>query len=244
MRITLPSKLELENIQSTLMAIKTAGNDASIKAIVLEGQSDVFCLGMSFDYLASNTNTNTHHAIDLFAELIHQIHLSVKPTLAVVRGKALAGGAGLAAACDFIIAGEKASFGFSEALFGLLPGIILPFLLQRISAQKAKQLILSAHTITAQQAFKISLVDEMVATDQLEICLQTWVKNFTRIDSQIVGKVKKMVADVINEEVGGTLQQGTALLKEALANTQIMNNIHEYAEYGIVPWERQYDKIC
>lgn len=244
-RILIPALLEPESILETLNAIQTAICDDSVQAIVFEGNQDIFCSGMSFDYLAGTTDLALDKAktIDLFGVLIQTIHFSIKPTIALIQGKALAGGAGLAAACDFVIAGKNAAFGFSEPLFGLLPGMILPFLLQRISPKKVQQLMISANSITAENAFAIGLVDELVDAEQLEKILHYHVKNFSRVNARGVGKIKKILAETINTNLDDAVQKGGALLKHALNDEQVMNNIRNYTEHGIVPWKTEEYEI-
>lgn len=236
-RITLPRSLDLEGIQATFSAIKAAIENESISVIILEGKADFFCIGMSFDYLMKHSFQDVCQSINLFADLIKELYFSKKPTIAVVQGKALAGGVGLAAACDIIIADENASFGFSEALFGLLPGIILPFLLQRLSSQKIKYLTLSANSVNATQAFNLGLVDAITRTDELENCLQTWIKKLARLDPVVISKLKTMITNAISIPLEESLKKGSMLLKEALASPKILNNICNYTEFGMVPWE-------
>jgi enoyl-CoA hydratase/carnithine racemase len=236
-RIILPEKLDLESIKITLAALEAATFNES-KVIVFQGQGDIFCLGMSFENLLCNDSAGSIPlSIDLFDKLLRTIYFSKKPTIALVQGTALGGGAGIAAACDLIIAENNARFGFSESLFGLLPGMILAFLLYRISPQQAKRLILLANTITAQQALEIGLVDEKVDAFQLEACLQSKMKHLSRINPEVVFKIKEMIAEGVHLSLESFLENGRKALIKSLSDTKVINNIRDYIEYGMTPWE-------
>lgn len=237
-QITLPYSLNLESIQATLNAITAAIADEATSLLILEGTSEHFCIGMSFDYLTNHTTQDIHQSIDLFVHLMKVLYLSQKPTIALVQGKALAGGVGLAAACDIIIADENASFGFSETLFGLLPGIILPFLLQRVSSQKLKSLFLAAGSVGATHALRLGLVDVIARTSEIDNCLHDWIKKLSRLDPEVVHKTKALIADAHSLSLDANLQKGSALLKEGLETQTTRDKILNFTEFGIAPWER------
>ncbi|MFO7482465.1 enoyl-CoA hydratase-related protein [Oceanibaculum nanhaiense] len=98
--------------------------------LVLEGSGDSFCAGGDFEATASGETLDPAALYDLWRRLAEGPFVSV----ALVRGRANAGGVGLAAACDIVLADRSASFGLSEMLFGLFPACVLPFLARRIGA--------------------------------------------------------------------------------------------------------------
>lgn len=155
--------------------IRRAERDTSVRALVITGAGVAFCAGGDIasmaDRLAAPAETvaetgwrrqlRTH-------SLVRELHGLSKPTLAAVNGAATGLGADLALACDFIIAASSARIAMSYVLRGLIPdGGAAYFLPRRVGLARAKQLILTGHTLDASEALSIGLVDEVVAEAEL-----------------------------------------------------------------------------
>src|SRR6201999_1882478 len=89
------------------------------------------------------------------------------PTIAVVRGPAVAGGAGLATLCDFTLATPDAKFGYTEARIGFVPALVSAYLALQIGDKQARALLLSAKLFDAAEAHRLGLVNEVVAPEEL-----------------------------------------------------------------------------
>jgi methylglutaconyl-CoA hydratase len=153
-------------------AFAAAGRDPSARTVVLTGAGDVFCAGADLAYLrAMQANDLEENRMDSgrLAALFRQIYESRKPVIALVNGPALAGGCGLAAACDFVLASrERAAFGFPEVRIGFIPAVVAIFLVRRVGEGRARELILRGHTIGAEEAHRIGLATAVVAHGELE----------------------------------------------------------------------------
>ena len=117
-----------------------------VSVLILRGQPTVFCAGGDFGALVESGRTDPGGGVadpaplyDLWLRLTEAPFVSVS----VVRGRVNAGGVGLVAATDLVIAEPGASFALSELLFGLFPACVLPFLVRRVGAQRAHQLTLT-----------------------------------------------------------------------------------------------------
>ena len=133
-----------------------ACHDPKIRALVLTGAGTVFCAGMDLREAAcerGNSEAEQHAVVTLqeYADLVQTLHTLPKPTLAALNGDALAGGAGLVAACDFVIASSSAHIGYPEVLRGLVPAIVMHDLTRCLGDRRARQLVLSGELITARQ---------------------------------------------------------------------------------------------
>lgn len=134
-----------------------------VKSIIITGNGKAFSAGADLEYLRQlRYNTVSENDLDssLITKLILTVYESGKPTIAAVNGPAIAGGCGLATACDFIIADRlNAMFGYSEVRIGFLPAIVSYLLLRRINEFKARQLLISAEILGAERALEIGLID-------------------------------------------------------------------------------------
>jgi methylglutaconyl-CoA hydratase len=101
------------------------------------------------------------------ARLFRSLYDFPKPTIAAVNGAAIAGGCGLATLCDFTLAVPEAKFGYTEVRIGFVPAIVSTFLVRQIGEKHARDLLLTGRIISAEEARRIGLINEIVAADKL-----------------------------------------------------------------------------
>lgn len=142
--------------------------------LILTGAGKAFCAGMDLDTLRSiaglTPEENQQDAMRqarLMRTLFRDLYDFPKVTIAAINGPALAGGCGLATLCDFSIASSEARFGYTEVRIGFLPALVSVFLLRNIGEKQARDLLLTGRIIHAEEAFRIGLVNEVVAPDKL-----------------------------------------------------------------------------
>ncbi len=165
--------------------------DSGALFVTLESDGDAFCEGMDLGELATADGDVTG-TLDRFAALLHALGSTPRPVIAIVGGPAMGGGVGLAAAADIVLATPHATFGLSEALFGLVPAMVFPVIARRLGPARARWLALSATTISAADALRLGLVDELV--DDLETALARYARRFERIAPSAVAEMKALSA--------------------------------------------------
>ena len=140
------------------------GNPA-VRAVILSGEGDGFCAGMDLAYLgrlatfSEDENRTDGRAL---LELLLAIRQSPLPWIAAVNGPAIAGGCGLATACDLILADrERARFGYTETRIGFIPAIVSPLLIERVGMTTARDLLLSGRILNAGTALELGLINEL-----------------------------------------------------------------------------------
>lgn len=155
----------VEEMKNKLEEIK---KDSRVKVLIITGAGKSFCSGADLSYLNELKNYSVienENDSSALAQLFLNIYNFPKPTIAAVNGAAIAGGCGLAGVCDFVIADKtSAKFGYSEVKIGFLPAIVSIFLIKKIGAGKAKNLLISGDIINAEQARTIGLAD-FIAVD-------------------------------------------------------------------------------
>jgi len=210
--------------------------EASARIVVLEGLSDVFCLGADFveiKELAANRGGS-----QLTAEPLYKLwgKLATGPyiTIAHVRGKANAGGIGFVAASDIVLAADTAEFSLSELLFGLLPACVLPFLIRRIGLQKAKYMTLMTQPISVQQAYNWGLVDAY--EQQSDILLRKHLLRLRPLSKASITRFKRYV-NQLNTLIADSHSIAVALNHEVFSDPVNISIIARYLEKGLFPWE-------
>lgn len=150
-------------------AIDQAAWEGGTRVVLLAATGKVFCSGLDLaeasSSLESEQESSRHAVADMkaLADLIDQIHRLKKPVVAAVQGDALAGGAGLALACDYVVMDETARIGYPEVRVGMVAAIVAHDLVRQAGERRARQLLLSGELIDARTAQSWGLVNETVA---------------------------------------------------------------------------------
>jgi len=155
--------LNLAMISALSTALKKiqCSNDHGV--LLLRGTPWVFSAGADLRMMkGTKQNDSSKQVGQALAALFYQLWTFPLPTIAVVEGPALGGGAGLVAACDIAIASTKAVFAFPEARLGLIPATISPYVVQTIGERHARRLFLTGNRFTADEAQHIGLVETVV----------------------------------------------------------------------------------
>lgn len=152
----------IEEFLERLIDIKS---DPKIRVLILQGAGKVFCAGLDLDEMQDKTKTEKSTA------LIKALFLSLSEfscvTIAAIQGGAIAGGAGLALCCDFILSTPDALFGFPEVKRGLVPAFVTALLRQQVNEHQAKEWFLTGDVSPAQKGFDQGWIHRLVASDVL-----------------------------------------------------------------------------
>lgn len=144
--------------------------DPEVGVVVITGAGGVaFCAGVDLDELAASTSAlDLHHGGARVAQLFEALWALGKPTIAAVGGYALAGGFGLALACDFVVCSDDSTFGTPEIDVGLWPYMITVPLVRSMPPKKALELMLTGRRVGAAEAERIGFVNRVVAPAGLD----------------------------------------------------------------------------
>lgn len=150
--------------------LEQADLDSGVRVVVLKGEGPDFCAGADLaELLESRDRTlseNEHDALEL-GHLFLRLRSLPYPVIASVQGRALAGGAGLVAAADLVVAAADAQFGFPEIRRGFVPAMVMALLRRQVGERLAFDLVASGRTLTAPAALDAGLITEVVATAEL-----------------------------------------------------------------------------
>lgn len=173
----------------------TASSDRRV--LVLKGAGDAFCSGLDLSVLQTmNDKTAADYRAD--AERIARLFLALYelpiPTIAAVNGPAIAGGAGLATICDFTLATPSSKFGFTEARIGFVPALVSVFLTLQIDGRHLRDLLLTGRIIDAEEAYRIGIVNEVVAPEELSQRVHSLAETLIANSPQSLKTTKHLIA--------------------------------------------------
>jgi enoyl-CoA hydratase len=152
-------------------AMTSATGDPEIRVVVLTGAGDrAFCAGadLSSGLRADASAVEQHDQRGLLRELFAATEQLDKPLVGRINGHALAGGLGVALACDLLVATDDAMFGTPEVRVGLWPFVISALLVEHLGPKRALELMMTGERISAEQAREWGLVNRVVPRDQLD----------------------------------------------------------------------------
>lgn len=163
--------LNAELIDLLHQELERSDLDAEIRVVVLRGAGKDFCAGADLEELLASADRdpaeNEASALRLGA-LYQAIRRLPKPVVAVVQGRALAGGCGLATSCDFVLAADSAQFGYPEIQRGFVPAMVMALLVRQVGEKRALELTTSGRLLSADEAFALGMVAEVVPVAELE----------------------------------------------------------------------------
>jgi len=158
-------------VEALHRALDAADLDAEVRVVLLTGAGKDFCAGADLEELlasADATSEANEAAALRLGDLFGRIRRLPKPVVAVVRGRALAGGAGLMSACDIVLAGAGAQIGYPEVLRGFVPAMVMTMLRRLVGEKAALDLVLTGRLLGATEAHAWGLVSRVVPDEALE----------------------------------------------------------------------------
>jgi methylglutaconyl-CoA hydratase len=163
--------LNAELVSALKSALREADDDAEVRVVAIEGAGKDFCSGADLSALrtiAEGGAMENLEDVDDLAELFLLPRRMRKPVVALVRGRALAGGCGLATACDLVLAAESAQLGYPEVRIGFVPAMVMAILRRNVSEKRAFELIVRGNPIGAAEAERIGLVNHVWPDDAFD----------------------------------------------------------------------------
>ena len=201
-------------IEELTDAFKNFSTDEDTKSIVLTGAGENFCSGLFLDYLQKISEYDiiqNKEDSQKFKSLLMAIYNCRKPTIAMVEGYALAGGCGIASACDIVVSSKTAQFGYTEVKIGFIPAIVMIFLLKRVTESHAKDLLLTSKFITGEEAHRIGFANYVVDSGELEAFTQSLCDGLNKLPLSSLKLTKEMFSNVSNMSFESALEYAVDL---------------------------------
>lgn len=200
-------------IAELALAFDELGRIEEVRAIVLAANGPSFCAGADLNWMkkmAGYSHSENREDAARLADMLRTIYLCPKPTVAKVQGDCYAGGMGLVAACDIVVASEAANFCLSEVKLGLIPATISPYVIKAMGEQASRRYFLTAERFDAQEAHRIGFAHQVVPAEALDASVAAIVKSLVSNSPNAVREAKKLVREVVGQPVDDALLADTA----------------------------------
>jgi enoyl-CoA hydratase/carnithine racemase len=228
--VRLPKDLDPASVVALCRDFEAAlASEAPVVAFT-GADADTFCLGM-----AIGSSLGGSSAARAFSMLLARMHEAPKPLLAVVDGRAIGGGMGLACACDWVVATTHSTFALPELLWGLVPAIIWPVITSRMAPHVARQWIISAHTRTASDGLGAGLVDDITSSDRLDRSVRRAVRSLRRLDPEALRRWRAWARTSPRHDLPEALRIGADITADMMRQPSVRQRWQTF-EQGGTPW--------
>jgi methylglutaconyl-CoA hydratase len=192
-------------------ALREANVSEAVRVIVITGAGADFCSGADLAALQKISESSiTENLLDAASlmELFTLIRRVRVPVVAAVRGRALAGGCGLATACDIVLAAHSARFGYPEVKIGFVPAMVMAILRRNVSEKRAFELITRGAEISAEEAERIGLVNHVFDDEAFETEVEKYLGGFEKTSHSAVMLSKRLLYHMDGMTFDAALQAG------------------------------------
>ena len=205
--------------EELIAALEETAAQGRVRVLVLGGAGGAFCAGLDLAVLRGmrgQPESERRADAERIAKLFRTLYEMPIPTIAAVRGAAIAGGAGLALLCDFTLATPEACFGFTEARIGFVPALVSAYLTPQIGEKRSRDLLLTGRVLDAGEAHGLGLVNEVFAAEELDAHVHALAEKLVANSPQSLRATKRLMA----EQNRAWLETATALAMEANAKAR------------------------
>lgn len=201
-------------------ALAQAELDPAVRVVAVRGAGKDFCAGADLaELLASVDHSLEENERDALAlgEVFLAMRRLPKPVVAIVQGRALAGGAGLATAADLVLAGQGAAFGYPEIERGFVPAMVMTLLRRSVGEKRAFDLVATGRVVEAGEALEIGLVSRVVGDDELESTADQLLRALAARPATAMALTKQLFTDLDGRDVSTGILLGARV--NALSRT-------------------------
>ena len=224
-------------------AFSQFGADPALRAIVLGGHGKAFCAGADLAWMRAMADYSWERNradAQALADMLWTLYACPVPVVGRVHGDCYAGGVGLAAVCDVLVAAEGMQFCLSEARLGLLPATIAPFVIRALGEQAARRWFVTAEHFSARQAQAMGFVHEVVAADALDAKVAEIVAALVANGPAAVRACKQLVKDMAGRPIDEALRAETARrIADIRASAEGREGVQSFLNKRAPSWQAQ-----
>ncbi|HLV25707.1 MAG TPA: enoyl-CoA hydratase/isomerase family protein [Gemmatimonadales bacterium] len=212
-------------------AIREAGADESVRVIAISAEGQDFCAGADLAalerLLPEGAEAHRQDAASL-GDVFLALRAVRKPTVAIIRGRALAGGAGLATACDLVIAHELAQFGYPEVRIGFVPAMVMTMLRRAVGEKRAFDLVGTGRTVDAREAERIGLVSRVIEDASFDAEVSQILESLSRTPPGAMAFTKSLLYELDDMPFSAGIERGIQTNVEARMTDEFRDGVNRF----------------
>lgn len=220
-------------VEALLEALRASAEDEAVRVVVLRGAGPDFCSGADLAELeriaGQDREANLADARRL-GELFLAPRRHPRPVVAVVHGRALAGGCGLATACDLVLAHEEAELGYPEVRLGFVPAMVMALLRRKVSEGTAFELCTRGDRLGAAEAERLGLVTRVLPADGFDEAVHRYVGGLARRPPEAVRMTKSLLYELDDLSVEEGVARGAEVNADARTTDECREGVRRFLE--------------
>ncbi len=227
-------------IDELRMAIDQLGSESQVRIVVITGKGSAFCAGADLNWMKRMKNfsyqENLEDALAL-ANLLYALYNLPKPTIAAVNGASIGGSNGIVASCDIAIASHKAEFSLSEVRIGLVPACIAPYLLRKIGEGGCRRLFLTGERISADEALRLGLVNQVVTHENLMHRVDEQVKTLMAAGPEALAMCKHLISSISTMSLEEARDFTSKMIADLRCRDEAQEGMTAFLEKRLPRWQ-------
>jgi methylglutaconyl-CoA hydratase len=228
------NSLTLELLTELQSAIIAVAEQPQQRLVILRGAGAAFCTGLDLKEAADQTKA--HATAEMVANTLITISQTRLVTIAAVHGAAVAGGAGIMSACDFVVAAERTKIGYPEVRRGLVAGLVLTFLRRQVGERNIRELLFGSELIDAARAKEIGLVNRVVPQNDVMSEAQKFAESVLQGAPGALAQTKRLVEELWWRSVKGDVDLALKYHMQARESDEAREGIAAFNEKRKPDW--------
>src|SRR5881227_3476918 len=226
--------LTLELLTELQAAVNVVSNQPQQRVLILRGAGAAFCTGLDLKEAADQAKA--HATAEMVANTLIAISQTRLITIAAVHGAAVAGGAGIMSACDFVIAAQGTKIGYPEVRRGLVAGLVMTFLRRQVGERNMRELLFGSELINAQRALEIGLVNRVVAQHELMTEAQKFAQSVLQGAPGALAQTKRLMEELWSSSVKEDVELALKYHMQARESAEAREGIAAFNEKRKPNW--------
>jgi methylglutaconyl-CoA hydratase len=215
--------------------MQAAEADEERRVLILRGAGKAFCAGL--DLQETLVTEDAHRSAGMVARTLRSIAETRLITIAQVHGAAVAGGAGIMSACDFVVAAERTKIGYPEGRRGLVAGLVMTFLRRQLRERDIRELLFTGDLITAERAQQIGLVNRVVPAAELENETGKIINSLLQNAPRALAQTKRLIEELWSSPVRSDVEHALHYHTQARESDEAKEGIAAFLEKRSPRWQ-------
>jgi len=232
--------LNMELMTALCASLEALNRDESIRVTILQGEGPVFCSGL--DLAEAQDPEIAQQSAELVAQMLFAVRRSRSTTIAAVHGAAIAGGAGLMTACDFVIAAEATRIGYPEVRRGLVASLVTLLLRRQIGERFARELLVLGELVDARVAHEMGLVNRIVPKDRLLTAAYELAAEILKGAPGAIERSRRLLDELWPRSIEEDLAYALECHREVRTSEEAMEGMRAFIDKRLPKWDPEAPK--
>jgi methylglutaconyl-CoA hydratase len=225
--------LDRQMAEEIVQGLEALAAEAETRVVVIEGEGDDFCAGADLEALEALLDAGREAQLE-DARALGRVFTCIRnlsvPVIAAVRGRALAGGAGLATACDIVLAHPSATFAYPEVRIGFVPAMVMTILRRIVPERQAFDLAITGRTLSAAEAEALGLVSRVLSADGFDLAVDGVCQTIAKSPPEAVRRTKKLFYELEGRPFESGIAHGAQANAEARMTDEFREGVRRFLQ--------------